>query len=58
MTDNVSLFENMASTTINRYQKDLADNFTTNNELLKDLRKNGTKEKNKMRDLQRLDAEL
>lgn len=41
MTDNVSLFENMASTTINRYQKDLADNFTTNNELLKDLRKNG-----------------
>lgn len=41
MTDNVSLFENMASTTINRYQKDLADNFTNNNELLRDLRKGG-----------------
>lgn len=36
--DNTNIFDNMASTTIARYQKDLADNFTNNNELLRDLR--------------------
>lgn len=39
MTDNISKYENMASTTIDFYQKQLADNFSNNTALLKDLRK-------------------